>query len=55
MSEKRKTGYYWVLYQGEYQVAKYDAVADEWYLIGIEKESHHITDADVVMKERVMS
>ena len=49
----RKSGYYWIVYNDEYQVAKYDADTQEWYIIGIEKESHCITDEDVVVDEAV--
>jgi len=49
----KKSGYYWIIYQDEYQIAKYDEDTNEWHLIGIEKESHHITESDVVIDERV--
>ncbi len=50
---ERESGYYWIVHGDEYQVAKYDADHNEWHLIGIEKESHYITDKDIVIDEKV--
>ena len=50
----RDSGYYWIVYKYVYQVAKYDSDSKEWYLIGIEKESHYITDRDVVVDAKTL-
>jgi len=43
----RKNGFYWVRYLGDMTVGQWDEENEEWYLVGLQKENHHITDKDL--------
>ena len=43
----RRPGFYWVRYLDEMTVGQWDDDSEEWYLIGVEKESNCITDKDL--------
>ena len=47
MIPPRKAGFYWVRHLGFMPIAQWCNEGGEWFLIGIEKESNHITDKEL--------